>query len=503
MKHFSKVAFARQTGEAKTKEIQDMVDKVIRQIFPSGGLREIIHPGDKVALKVNLVGPAMGARGEKGRGIITDPRIVRYVAELVREIIGYGNGADLIVADACMYADPNPSLKSSDSGFYWARLEQTGDNSVDEEDYCYDYNADGILDGTSAARLVNLDALGENERQLFEVRMPDGHIEKIAFPKILRTKEQAAKTDTPNTYCDIFIGLPIFKSHGFQGITGALKLHYGIRSMFCVLGDTGRFGHSGMYYDENGLHHNHNLRDYLCAMHKVRSYDFSIMDCLTANRKGPTLPVGGVYHIANPDQKVDYILTNAITASCDPVALDTVEAAFAGYESDSIPMLRAANKNDLGECNPTCIMLQNQELFSLHRVLLLTEYDKNKYPLEDGWGGACVIPELRPKYIVDASAPKKISRDEYRIRYRIVRQSQGDLYADDPSDGCCRHRPIVRVDCVVSGVFIGFLTDMECGEFVLDLKVHDYLRGTSLVWEIFAWDDIFNCVASIERFAID
>ncbi len=510
MKCFSAVAFARHTGEAKTKEIQDMVDKVIRQTFPNGGLRELIRPGDKVVLKVNLVGPAMGARGEKGRGIITDPRIVRYVAELVREIIGYDNGAELIVADACMYADPNPSLKSADSGFYWARLEQTGDNSVDKQDICYDYDADGILDGESNARLVNLDSLGENERQLFKVEMPDGHHKKVAFPKFLRTREEAAQSDTPELYCDVLIGLPIFKSHGFQGITGALKLHYGIRSMFSVLGDTGRFGHSGMYYDENGLHCSHNLRDYLCAMHRVRSYDFIIMDCLTANRKGPTLPVGGVYHLANPDQKTDYILTNAVMASRDPVAIDTVEAAFAGYERESIPMLKTASQNGLGQCDPSRILLQGQELFSLHRALLLSQYGRDKYPLEDGWGGARVISDLAPRYIVDASHPKKISTDVYCIRYRIVRMAQADSFAGETchlcaEECCCQHRPIIRVDCVVSGVHIGSIMgkDTERGEFLLDLHEHSYLRGSSLVWEIFAWDDIFNCVASIERFAID
>ncbi len=78
MNNFSEVAFARQTGEAKTKEIHDMIDKIIYQIFPDKGLRELINPGDKVALKVNLVGPAMGERGEKGRGINCVASIERF-----------------------------------------------------------------------------------------------------------------------------------------------------------------------------------------------------------------------------------------------------------------------------------------------------------------------------------------------------------------------------------------------------------------------------------------
>ncbi|MCL2420342.1 MAG: DUF362 domain-containing protein [Defluviitaleaceae bacterium] len=243
----AQVGFARQTGDPTDKEVCDMVDDVIFQTLGPEGLRKIIRPGDRVVLKVNLVGPYMGARGEKGRGIITDPRIVRHVAGLVREIIGFEKGASLKVADAVMYPDTNPSLKHYKTSFYWAKLERTGDNAVDEADICYDFNADGILDGGSKAELVNLDAIGPDGRQLFEVPMKNGHKVKVSFPKFLRTKQQAQKSDSPNEYCDVFIGLPIFKSHGIEGITGALKLHYGIRSKYGMPGDPGRFGHSGMY----------------------------------------------------------------------------------------------------------------------------------------------------------------------------------------------------------------------------------------------------------------
>ena len=91
---------------------------------------------------------------------------------------------------------------------------------MNEADVCYDFNADGILDGGSQAELINLDAIGPQERQLFEVRMADGQIEKVSFPKFLRTKEQAMQSDDPDEYCDVLIGLPVLKSHGIEGITG-------------------------------------------------------------------------------------------------------------------------------------------------------------------------------------------------------------------------------------------------------------------------------------------
>lgn len=88
----------------------------------------------------------------------------------------------------------------------------------------------------------------------------------------------------------MLISIPILKSHGFTGITGAIKLHYCIRSYFGVFDDLGRLSHDGLYYDETGVHNKYFLYDYLCAQHLIRPNDLVIMDCLTGNRKGPLIP---------------------------------------------------------------------------------------------------------------------------------------------------------------------------------------------------------------------
>jgi len=494
-RELSRVGFTRQTGDPTDREVRDMIDDVIYQVLGPEGLRQIIRPGDRVVIKVNLVGPYMGERGEKGRGIITDPRVVRHVAELVREIIGYENGGSLRVVDSVMYIDPNPSLKYAKTSFYWAKLERTGDNAVDDEDICYDFNADGILDGSSQAELINLDAIGPEGRQLFEVPMVDGHIEKVSFPKFLRTMEQALRSDDPDEYSDIVIGLPVFKSHGIEGITGALKLHYGIRSRYGMPGDPGRYGHNGMYYDESGNHCTYKLTDFLCAMHLVRSYDFCIMDCLTANRKGPTLPVGGISYLPTMDQKTDYIVTSAMMASLDPVALDTAETALAGYEQSSIPILQTAANNDLGQNDPALIQIEGTDNFSLHRQYLWETYNSggiHRYPLENGWGGARAMNCVSPEYQVESSKPCKVADNIYDIGYRIMR------------DQSPVHRPIVRVELYIGGEIVGYdIGDrIQQGCFQIDLNKHPDLLGTDLALNVLAWDDIFNCVSSIERFIL-
>ncbi len=174
----------------------------------------------------------------------------------------------------------------------------------------------------------------------------------------MRTKEQAVKSGSDtNEYCDILIGLPVFKSHGITGITGALKLHYGFRPFQASEGDTGRWGHSGLYWDMTGMHKKQNLLDYLCAQHKVREYDFILMDCLTGNRRGPTNPTGGITSL-DYAQPVDYIMTHAILSSRDPVSIDTAEALLAGYDPDSIGLLETGNRSGLGNSNPGFILIE-------------------------------------------------------------------------------------------------------------------------------------------------
>jgi len=66
------------------------------------------------------------------------------------------------------------------------------------------------------------------------------------------------------------------------------------------------------------------------------------------------------------------------------------------------------------------------------------------------------------------------------------------------------HRRIVRVELSVVGTVVEFEvgSKLEHGCFRLDLNAHPELLGTDLALNIFAWDDTFNCVASIERFIL-
>lgn len=477
------------TKELTDEEIYHMIDHVIYQVLGPQGLAAIVKHGDKVVIKVNLIGCGVGKRGEKNRGGITDPRIVQYVAKKVRDIIGNEGTADLKVVDATFYKDKNPSLKETeeDISFYWARLEKTGDNAVNSQDICYDGDADGFLDGGSYARLINLDSLLENDRDLAKVSMASSDEISVCLPNLLRTRQEAEAKGS-DEYCDVLIGLPILKSHGILGMTGAIKLHYGFRHYENMKGDTGRFGHSGCLPGEGGFEHKEFLCDYLCAEHIVRDYDFVIMDCITGNRSGPmSLESSLVYNSVTKGNSMDYILTNAILASKDSVAIDTVEAVLAGYDPNSIKLLNIAHENGLGTNNPNYILLSGFDSFKTHRKYLYENYYPERYPFANGHGGAQVLGNkpFEAKIMIDK--PQNTSETNYTIRYK-VEGPYGEVL------------DLSRVELWISNKLIAYrnIGDISNGSFIFDIK-HEHLPQNSYaVFIIAAWDKYFNCITSPE-----
>jgi len=471
------------------QEVYDMVDKVIYQTLGKQGLRALIKPADRVAIKVNLVGAHLGARGEKGRAIITDPRIVRHVAERVREATG--PRGHICVIGTTHYADAHPSLKEEPTSFYWAKLGRSGTNAIDPyTDICYDADADGILDGTSGAQLVNLDSLGEAERFQRVVPLQNGAHVAVAFPKFLRTPEEARRAGEPHDYTDVFIGLPIFKTHGLMGKTGALKLHYGLRSMYGVFSDAGRYGHNGIFFDQDGaMQGRHNLTDYLCALHLVRSYDYAILDALTLNLQGPALPMGLITDIADTDQKADYIETHCVLASRDPLALDTTAANLMAFEKKSLPLFDDAKANGLGEDNPAHIRVHDPRAFCRVRNHFWQQFHPGQFPPLPRVGAqALTLAQINPDFNIFLHNATKTGPHQYTIPYELVTPSQPNT--------------ITRIELYAHKILLQQKTSpfASAGELVIDLNKEEFrrLRNTALAVQGFVYDEYFNCRAGNE-----
>jgi len=486
-------------NEICDKEVYDMVDRVIFQTLGPSGLRQIIKARDRVTIKVNLVGAHQGARGEKGRAIITDPRIVRYVAEKARKIIGLEG--ILKVVGTTHYYHTNPSLKEEETSFYWAKLGRSGNNAINPDvDICYDGNADGILDGSSNAQLINLDSLGENERFIQTVSLNNGTQVDVAFPKFLRTRKEAWRAGEPNEYTDVFIGLPTFKTHGLMGMTGGLKLHYGIRSMYGVYTDAGRFGHNGLHFDESGtMHGRHNLVDYLCAQHLVRSYDYIILDALTLNLQGPSLPMGQITNTGDNDQQADFILTNCVMASFDPVALDVAATNLMGFDINSIPLLEDAKNNGIGETDPAYIRIHKDRAFNRVRLHFWNQYGPDKFPPPPRVGAEQLVKsQIDPDFNIYLCPPEKIGVHRYLIKYKII--SVLDLGKTDIDPNI----KITRVEIHAHKRLLAekIASDLMSGEIIIDLNKDEFsrLRNTAIACQGYAWDQYFNCRVGNESF---
>ncbi|HIJ65220.1 MAG TPA: DUF362 domain-containing protein, partial [Candidatus Hydrogenedentes bacterium] len=471
------VGFTSRSSEPTDEDVYAMVDEVIEQTLGPNGLAEIVAPGDKVVIKVNIVHVDLGNEWEPGRAIITDPRVVRHVAELVRDIIGFDAPAELTVVDAC-FDTGGPSDVGNIRSFAWARLERTDDQNVDPEDYCYDYDADGILDGTSFAQLVNTDAYGQADRYPATVNEPVlGSIDPW-YPKFLRTEAEAIAAGEPDTYCDVLIGLPLFKSHGFAGMTGAMKLHYGFRTLDVFLTETGRGSHNAPGYPVNDPA---NFDNYLCAQHLARTYDFVIMDCLTGNRRGPNLPGGEL--VNGP---CDYILTDAMMASTDSVAIDTVETLFAGYDQSTVEFLQEARLDGLGTDDPAKIRVAGLDAFTIHRNTLYATYNPSGlYPFENGWGGAGVMADFSPPTNVTISDPTLVSGTTYSFDYTADELDGNDL-------------GLARVELLVNGELVGYLNNSPGASGAIEQDMAAFMQG-SHACRVAAWDYAFGCSLSTEK----
>lgn len=490
------VGLACQTTEPDQAEIEALVDEAIESVLGADGLEALVSPGDKVVIKVNIVEPTYGLDTEKGRGIITDPRVTRYVAEQVRSIIGTGGTADIKVVDACFSTDPDPSaVHDTLHGFRYAYYEQTGNTTKDPGDVSYDYDLDGILDGTSNATLVNLDAIDVADRYSTWVTEPDlGSIE-IRLPKFLRTKEQAIAAGEPDEYCDVHINLNTFKTHRLAGLTCTMKNYYGYAvpdlTWSNITNTRGWHGGSGMggtvpYQTTTDPH----LMDqYICAHHKARPFDLTIIEAITANRRGPTDP-----HFSH-NRKVHYILSNSILAATDSVAMDTVCALFAGLDPDSIEFLAQGQQDGLGTCDPSRIRVSGLDKLTQHRDWMMATYGsleeleffaqtgEYQYPFPDGVGDTYKMADFDEPENVTLSNATLDTGTTYTFTVNATESKGTDT-------------GVVRVELLVDGELVGYETQgLGSMPVTLAVDMSDYATG-SHTCQAAVWDETLNCSVS-------
>lgn len=299
-------------------EIRTMIEEAIAL---AGGFETLIQDGDVVILKPNIISPYdMSLQGETlalhVNGIATDYRVIRAVAELVRE----RNPSGLIYV-------------MEGSGVGWTRdnyltIGYTPENIPDVDDFI------AIEDSSGAWREYD-------SEKLVAVELPDS---LALYPDSRKPNGTRAIYLNRLYYeADVLICLPVLKNHFIGGITGALK-NVGIGATPASI--YGNFG--GQYPTQRdwGIDHGYTyLQQWIHDFFLCRPIDYVIMDGLQGLEMGPLCYCPGT---TSPSIEADQMNMRLMLAGSDAVAVDAIEALLMSHDPLGVPHLAYLHNDNAG-----------------------------------------------------------------------------------------------------------------------------------------------------------
>ena len=291
---------------------------VRRAVDLAGGWGELIHPGDRVLIKPNIVSNELSR--------LTDIRVIKAAVRLVHEAAD--GDVEIVIGEGSAFpTGPEMEYTTHFDEAPWRGIpsgEPVWKELWDDAGYqllLQDPDLQGI-----DFRLANLNGPRED---LVEVDIPGGGFADGNNGKLWVHKEVLN--------ADVHITVPSMKLHGFTGITAAMKNHIGLypgtrygfpkkwgvpqenfRTKLLHVADLPRF-----WVDEE-----------IVDMVLVGGVDFAIIDAVVAN--GTTR-------------------RNTILAGYDIVAVDHVAARLMGLNPDDIEHLTLGDMVDLGTNDPARI----------------------------------------------------------------------------------------------------------------------------------------------------
>jgi uncharacterized protein (DUF362 family) len=311
----TKVAIVPSDFEGLAKQVSRTVDPGYEQIEAmvrkavelQGGLDWVIKKGDKVMLKVNLV----GENSPSGQGENTDVRVVKAVVKIIDECTQ--GDVEIVIAEGSARTNDDPAV----AGSVW---ENSGYTKLLTDPY---------LSGIKL-RLLNLN---------------QSYADLV--PVTLGNKATAAPHNgiyyvhKEELEADVFISIPVLKIHD-TGITCTLKNQIGTAP--------------GVYYGYNkmkgtqyygGLKHDVNQRRWteeeIVDLSSIAGIDFVVVDAIM------TLESYKTYSGSNQ------VRFNTIVAGADPVAVDHVCTKLVCLNPDDIDHIVLGEKMGLGTNDSTKI----------------------------------------------------------------------------------------------------------------------------------------------------
>lgn len=282
-------------------QIEEMVAKAIEL---QGGFEGVVKKGNKVMIKVNLV----GANSPSGQGENTDVNVVKA---LIKQLNSFTEGdIEIVVAEGTARTNDDPTSNSS----VWAN---SGYKAL---------LTDNDLAGINL-RLLNLN---QSIDDIIEVDLGDKGMSSIQGSVYGVHKEELE--------ADVYIVVPVLKIHD-TGITNALKLQVG-SAPGCYYGYNKM---AGTKYS-NGLYHNVGHRiwttEMIVDLCQIADIDFVVVDAIMCLHTKKT-------YAGSNQQRM-----NTIIAGVDPVAVDHVCARLMCLNPDDVAHITLAEKAGLGTNDP-------------------------------------------------------------------------------------------------------------------------------------------------------
>jgi uncharacterized protein (DUF362 family) len=332
------------------EDIKSMVEEAVQL---AGGLDDLIHDGDVVVLKPNLVCLWINSTGEQlppnVNGITTDWRVTRAASEIVREL--NPNGRILVMES---------------SAFQVTRM------AMDSLNYTKAYMPE-------VDEFICLEESGGYEEwdspKLVRVTLPEGVGNYPDFMKPNRSPEFYMNRQYYEA--DVLIALPVLKNHHYTGLTGAVKCVgmgssppniYGSWETVTISGATSKEvvekleSRIQLNRSKKINHASLFLGMWLSDYYMCKPVDFVITEGLNGSENGPDLP-----GTCRAGQRVDNLMNmRLVLAGKDPLAVDVIHSLIIGLDPSRINHLVLLSNKDLGQTDPAYIRVVGNK--AVHQV---------------------------------------------------------------------------------------------------------------------------------------
>ena len=305
-----------------TEEIQQMVRQAVEM---AGGLDDLIHDGDVVVIKPNLVnahqeGETQPLRPEVN-GVTTDYRVIQSVIGLVRELNPTGK---VLIMEGSAFGKTRDNMQKMG----WLFLSGV-DQFIGIEDSSgsmRDYTSDKLIKGSLPAGM-NLFSSAKN----------------IYY--FNKTYIQA----------DVILSLPVLKTHSSAAFTGSIKNVAVGAAPTSIYGDESGITNLRWPFIDHAATYASPLHDWIHDYYLCRPVDFVIMDALTGLELGPGID-------ARTDQDKVRKNTRCIMAGKDALAIDAIGALAVQVDPAKVRYLVTLHNDQAGCADPRYIQIIGQPL---------------------------------------------------------------------------------------------------------------------------------------------